>query len=290
MDDLNQLINQVMSDPDAMSQLRSVAESLGLNGNSLNQNQPPQNPQPAAPDLSSLAGILSGLGTQNAPPPQNNAPDLSALASLLGGLGQPAPQQQAPAPDLSSLAGILSGLGAQNAPPPQNNAPDLSAIASLLGLKQNQPSPAQNAAPNMSSLAGILGNLTGNNNQAQNSNLSALTSLLNNGNTQSAQAPSGILPNFDINTILKLSNALASVQANRQNIDLLLALKPRLKDERARKVDDAIRVMQLIQFLPLIKESGLFGEMDKILGGLGNIVGGNGLGGLGNLLGGLGRR
>jgi hypothetical protein len=33
-------------------------------------------------------------------------------------------------------------------------------------------------------------------------------------------------------------------------------------------VDDAIRVMQLIQFLPLVKESGLFGEMDQILGGL----------------------
>jgi hypothetical protein len=73
---------------------------------------------------------------------------------------------------------------------------------------------------------------------------------------------------------MKLTQAMASVQQNRQNIDLLLALKPRLKPERAKKVDDAIRVMQLIQFLPLIKESGLFGEMDEILGGIASGFGG----------------
>lgn len=268
MDDLNQIINQITSDPDAMAGLRSVAESLGLGGSFPQA----QSPQPAAQNTGGV--------------------DLSTLSALLGGLGQPAPAPQQPsAPDLSSLAGILSGLGAQNAAPqpPSNNMPDLSAIASLLGLKQNQPAPPQNAAPDLSSLAGILGELSGNSNQPQNNNLSALTSLLSNGSPP-AQASSGLLPNFDMNTILKLSGALASVQSNRQNIDLLLALKPRLKDERARKVDDAIRVMQLIQFLPLIKETGLFGEMDKLLGGLGSIVGGNGLGGLGNLLGGLGGR
>lgn len=272
MDDLNQMISQIMSDPDAMTQLRSVAASLGLGNNSAPQapQPPPQNSQPAA----------QGSG----------GVDLSALSSLLGGLGQPAPQPQpASQPDLSALSAILSGLTAQNPapPPPATGVPDLSAIASLLGLRQNQPAPPQNPMPDLSSMAGLFGNLTGNNQQTRSNDLSALTSLLSNGSPP-AQAPSGILPNFDINTILKLSNALASVQANRQNIELLLALKPRLSADRSRKVDDAIRVMQLVQFLPLIKESGLFGEMDNILGGLGNIVGGGGLGGLGNLLGGLG--
>ena len=69
-----------------------------------------------------------------------------------------------------------------------------------------------------------------------------------------------------------------------------MALKPRLSEARSKKVDDAIRVMQIIQFLPLLKETGLFGQMDGVLGslaGLGNPGGGMG-GILGNLTGGLG--
>ena len=42
------------------------------------------------------------------------------------------------------------------------------------------------------------------------------------------------------------------------NIDLLRAMRPLLSPRRARKVDDAIRIMQLIQLLPALKESGLF--------------------------------
>ena len=74
---------------------------------------------------------------------------------------------------------------------------------------------------------------------------------------------------------------------NRANVDLLLALKPRLKEHRAKKIDDAIRVMQLIQFLPLLKESGLFGDLE---GGLGGLVGGLGDGISGALNGLLGGR
>ena len=35
-------------------------------------------------------------------------------------------------------------------------------------------------------------------------------------------------------------------------------MRPLLSPRRARKVDDAIRIMQLIQLLPALKESGLF--------------------------------
>ena len=38
-----------------------------------------------------------------------------------------------------------------------------------------------------------------------------------------------------------------------------MALKPHLSEERSKKVDDAVKIMQLIKLLPLIKESGLFG-------------------------------
>ena len=42
-------------------------------------------------------------------------------------------------------------------------------------------------------------------------------------------------------------------------IDFLRALRPLLSEQRAKKIDDAIRVMQLVQALPLLKESGIFG-------------------------------
>ena len=89
--------------------------------------------------------------------------------------------------------------------------------------------------------------------------------------------------------LMKLQQAMANVATNRSNIELLLALKPRLSEERAKKVDDAIRVMQIVQFLPLIKETGLFGQMDGVLGSLTGLGGGgsNAGGLLGNLGGGL---
>ena len=40
--------------------------------------------------------------------------------------------------------------------------------------------------------------------------------------------------------------------------DRLRALRPLLSEKRAKKVDDAVRIMQLVQLLPTLKESGLF--------------------------------
>lgn len=269
MDDLNEMISKIMSDPNSMQQIQAMASSLGLGGNSGAASPQYPAPQPEKPVQ------------QN-----SNGTDLSALAALLGGLGQPPPVQNT-APDLSALASLLSGLQSQPQPRPQST-PDLSALSGLLGGLTGGNRQAASATPDLSALSGLLGGLTGGNQQTASASpdLSALTALLNGGNPPQQAAP-GLLPNIDLSTIMKLSQALASLQSNKANIDLLLALKPRLKDERAKKVDDAIRIMQLIQFLPLIKESGLFGEMDKLLGGLGGLVGGNG-GGLGGLLGNVG--
>lgn len=289
MDDLSAMISQIMNDPQSMQQLQSVASSLGLSGG---QTTPPA-PTPTA-----------------VPPPVQDTPgvDFSALASLLSN----ALQQPAPAPE--------------PAPPPANTqTPDISALSSMLGnlLNQQQTTTQTAAQPqagsnfDLSALSSLMGGLMGQGQQnseqpaAQNSNnanISALTSLLG-GVPNEGQKSASSMP-FDMGTLMKLQSAMSSLSNNRANIDLLMALKPRLKEERAKKVDDAVRVMQLIQFLPLIKETGLFGEMENLLGsfggsgsGLGGIVGGlgnslqnitsglgNGLGGiLGNLLGG-GRR
>ena len=42
---------------------------------------------------------------------------------------------------------------------------------------------------------------------------------------------------------------------------LLLALKPILSEERARRVDGAVKLLKLIQLLPLIKETDLFSSL-----------------------------
>ena len=154
MDDLNARLGQILSDPQSMAQLQSMAAALGLGQNSTTVNN-----------------------TQN--PPQNQAP-----ASSTGGL------------DLNSLAALLGGLGAsaQTAPPPPSPAPT-GGLGSLgtLGL-----------------LGGLLGSRQG---------------------------------------------------AEDKNVQLLRALRPHMSPARQSRVDDAIRLIQLLGLLPALRDSGLLGGL-----------------------------
>ena len=154
MDDLNTRLGQILSDPQSMAQLQSMAAALGLGQNSTTVNN-----------------------TQN--PPQNQAP-----ASSTGGL------------DLNSLAALLGGLGAsaQAAPPPPSPAPT-GGLGSLgtLGL-----------------LGGLLGSRQG---------------------------------------------------AEDKNVQLLRALRPHMSPARQSRVDDAIRLIQLLGLLPALRDSGLLGGL-----------------------------
>lgn len=234
-------------------------------------------PQQQIPDLSSLLSGLAGQGQQTGQ--QSGNLDLNSLLSSLG--GQPQPQQQTP--DLSAL---LSGLGGQGQ---QNGGLDLSGLSGLLGNLGGGGGSAGGVDP--SGLQGILSGLTGGGAPSQPSTVSTLANMLG-GGTDSGPMPGGM----DMGMLLKFQQAMSSISANAGNVRLLMAVKSHLKDEERReKVDDAIKVMQIIQFLPLLKESGLFGKMEEILDGfnLGGILGGRrpgsqGQGGfnLGNLFGG----
>ena len=92
---------------------------------------------------------------------------------------------------------------------------------------------------------------------------SALMGMLQNlsagqQNTPSAPSPGGVPPGLDLNLIVQIQKAMQALSASSRNVELLRTLKPHLSEARAKKVDDAIRVMQLIQLLPALKESGLF--------------------------------
>lgn len=190
--------------------------------------------------MQQLGQMLSSLGLGGPANAQTNAqqassgqgssePNLSALLSALQqqmenrSSGQNQPSQ---APAGANLSALLSTLQQQMENGSKgNSASDLSSL--LLALQQG-------AAQNGTNSAG----------QA----LSALQ-----GSTSGANAPA-----ISMDTILKIQRTMQALSRSNPNIDLLRAMRPLLSPRRARKVDDAIRIMQLIQLLPALKESGLF--------------------------------
>ena len=76
--------------------------------------------------------------------------------------------------------------------------------------------------------------------------------------TSSSQAGA---PSLDLNTIMLMQRAISALNQDDQNTELLRALKPHFSEERAKKVDDAIRILQLIRLLPLVKDLGLFNRL-----------------------------
>ena len=145
MDDLNQQIQQILSDPQSMQQLQAMAASLGLGGAQNAQQQ-------AAP-----------LPAQPAQPPQS-MPDLSTLLASLGGGSAPAPP-------------VNGGLG-------------------------------------------------------------------------------GLSPDV-LQTVGKLAPLLSQVSREDDSTRLLRALRPLLGSARQQKLDEAIKILQMMRLFPLLKNSGL---------------------------------
>lgn len=138
--------------------------------------------------------------------------DISSRISQI--LSDPQSMQQ-----LQSLAQSL-GLGAPSEP-----------------VQEPPPSPAANSSIDMNQL-------------------SALLSQFGLGQTQTSPAPS-----IDMNSILQIQKAMQLFANGNKNVELLRSLRPLLSEKRQKKVDDAVRIMQLIQMLPMLKESGLFGAL-----------------------------
>lgn len=67
---------------------------------------------------------------------------------------------------------------------------------------------------------------------------------------------------IDVGTIMKVLNLLKSDSKNNGRTNLLLALKPHLSDGRQHKIDSAIKIMKIIEILPILKEQGL---LDKLI-------------------------
>ena len=122
----------------------------------------------------------------------------------------------------------------------------LQTLAQSLGLS----APAETAAQPLSSSGGI-----------DMSQVGALLSQFGLGQQQQAPPP----PSIDMNSILQIQKAMQLFANGNKNVELLRSLRPLLSERRQKKVDDAVRIMQLIQMLPMLKEAGLFGALGGTL-------------------------
>lgn len=199
----------------------------------------------------------------------NDPQKMQQLGQMLSSLGLGGPanaqtnaQQASSEPNLSALLSSLqqqmeNGSSGQNQPSQAPAGANLSALLSTLQQQMENGSKG-NSAPNLSSLLlalqqGAAQNGTNSAGQAQQGpNLQSLLSALQ-GSPSGANAPA-----ISMDTILKIQRTMQALSRSNPNIDLLRAMRPLLSPRRARKVDDAIRIMQLIQLLPALKESGLF--------------------------------
>lgn len=73
-----------------------------------------------------------------------------------------------------------------------------------------------------------------------------------------------LLGSLDMNTIMLMQRAASAFKQEDKNTELLRALKPHFSPERSKRVDDAVRIIQLIRLLPLVKEMGL---LERLKGG-----------------------
>ena len=70
----------------------------------------------------------------------------------------------------------------------------------------------------------------------------------------------GLFSGIDLGTMAKAASLLGAAASPNDDEKLLLALKPLLREENRGKVDTAVRLLKLISLIPLLKESGIFGD------------------------------
>ena len=121
-------------------------------------------------------------------------------------------------------------------------------MMSALGLGNNtssgSTSPAAPPEPDPSALAGML-------------------SALGGGSGSSVPAPppqnplGGVTPEL-LQTGTRLAPLLSQVNREDDSTRLLHALRPLLSEKRRKKLDEAIKILQMMRLMPLLKDSGLF--------------------------------
>ncbi len=68
---------------------------------------------------------------------------------------------------------------------------------------------------------------------------------------------------FDSGELLQIMGLVSKLQSQSDDpkSTLLLALKPHLSEAKREKVDTAVKILRLLDLLPLIKETGILGKL-----------------------------
>lgn len=141
MDDLSQKISQILSDPQAIEQLKNITSMMGSQNEGAPKSQPSE-PVPAQNGGFDLSKILSD--------PQTMA-QLQGLAGMMGS-SEPAPAAQKPvaAPQPAPQAGGLDLTQMLSNPDTMNQ---LKSMAAMMGMQQ--PAPSVRAQPAMAAPGGF---------------------------------------------------------------------------------------------------------------------------------------
>ena len=126
----------------------------------------------------------------------------------------------------------------QNVLNDEQSMAQISELAKMLTGSSNSP-PENNSGGNGSSGGG----------------LAELSSLLGGTPPPQAQGAGGIDPAM----MLKLGSVISAATRDDDSVNLLLALKPMVSEEKRAKIDRVISVFRLLAAYPALKESGLLG-------------------------------
>lgn len=87
----------------------------------------------------------------------------------------------------------------------------------------------------------------------------ALSQLLGGGGSQQSSAPESgdLFGSLDIAKLASLAGALKNSGSDDENIRFILALKPLLSAKKQARADSAIKILRLLNLIPLIKASGI---------------------------------
>ena len=66
-----------------------------------------------------------------------------------------------------------------------------------------------------------------------------------------------ILGGIDIEAVMRMGELMSQMNRQDDSTRLLLALKPHLKPENRRKVDSAMKLMKIMNILPMLRDSGI---------------------------------
>ena len=164
----------------------------------------------------------------------SNPGAMEQIKSLAGMLGSQAQEAAGDAPPASSAANAPAASAGQGL--------DLSALSSMLGSLGNA-APAPPAGP------------TGGG-----SGLGALSSLLG-GSGANNRGMNGDL----LSMAVKMGPILGALRQEDDSTRLLRALRPMLRPARQKKLDEALKLLQLLRALPLLKQSGILGSLGGLL-------------------------